>query len=138
MAGPIVELGLGNGRTFDHLRSLFPDRRIFVFERSPNAHALSTPSSEFLIVGDLRETLPYAQTTLGDPAALLHSDIGCGDPNIDRRTAQLISAHLEKLVAPGGYVISDQHLAADGFAEMPLPDGVSEGRYTLLCRGAGK
>ena len=23
--GPILELGLGNGRTFDHLRELFPD-----------------------------------------------------------------------------------------------------------------
>ena len=24
MAGPVLELGLGNGRTYDHLRFLFP------------------------------------------------------------------------------------------------------------------
>ena len=28
--GPILELGLGNGRTYDHLRELFPDREIFM------------------------------------------------------------------------------------------------------------
>ena len=33
-AGPILEVGLGNGRTYDHLRRLFPDRDIFVFERA--------------------------------------------------------------------------------------------------------
>jgi hypothetical protein len=27
--GCIFELGLGSGRTFDHLRQLFPDREIF-------------------------------------------------------------------------------------------------------------
>jgi len=30
--GPILEVGLGNGRTFDHLREIFPSREIFVFE----------------------------------------------------------------------------------------------------------
>ncbi|MEJ0068675.1 MAG: class I SAM-dependent methyltransferase [Pseudomonadota bacterium] len=28
----MLELGLGNGRTYDHLRSLFPDHEIFVFD----------------------------------------------------------------------------------------------------------
>ena len=27
--GPILELGLGSGRTYDHLRDRFPDREIF-------------------------------------------------------------------------------------------------------------
>ena len=31
--GPVLEFGLGNGRTYDHLRSLLPERTIFVFER---------------------------------------------------------------------------------------------------------
>ena len=30
--GHILELGLGNGRTYDHLRDLFPDRDIYVFD----------------------------------------------------------------------------------------------------------
>jgi len=136
--GPIVELGLGNGRTYDHLRELFPDRAIYVFERAPNAHASSMPTPPYLIVGDLTETLPRAATILGRPASLLHSDIGCGDPDIDHRTAQLIAGYLEKLVAPGGYVISDQPLAAQGFSAVPMPEGVDEARYTLLQRWTGK
>ena len=32
ITGPILEFGLGSGRTYDHLRGLFPDRRIIVFE----------------------------------------------------------------------------------------------------------
>ncbi|MDX1738439.1 MAG: class I SAM-dependent methyltransferase, partial [Alphaproteobacteria bacterium] len=31
--GHVLELGLGNGRTYDHLREILPDREIFVFER---------------------------------------------------------------------------------------------------------
>ena len=33
--GPVLELGLGNGRTYDHLRARLPGRDIFVFERAP-------------------------------------------------------------------------------------------------------
>ncbi len=36
--GFALELGLGNGRTYDHLRSLFPDRAIYVCERQVAAH----------------------------------------------------------------------------------------------------
>ncbi len=31
--GTVFELGLGNGRTYDHLRQLFPDRDVYVFDR---------------------------------------------------------------------------------------------------------
>ena len=30
--GHVLELGLGNGRTYDHLRLLFPNRNIYVFD----------------------------------------------------------------------------------------------------------
>ena len=43
IVGPILELGLGNGRTYDHLRGLHPGREIFVFERQPAAHPDSSP-----------------------------------------------------------------------------------------------
>ncbi|MGH7109946.1 MAG: class I SAM-dependent methyltransferase, partial [Stellaceae bacterium] len=57
LAGDVLEMGLGNGRTYDHLRQLFPDRRIFVCERSLAAHPASLPPAELLILGDMRETL---------------------------------------------------------------------------------
>ena len=45
--GPVLELGLGNGRTYDHLRELMPDREIFVLERQPMARptARRTPAT---------------------------------------------------------------------------------------------
>ncbi len=36
--GPVLELGLGNGRTYDHLREILPGREIFVFDRRVAAH----------------------------------------------------------------------------------------------------
>ena len=36
--GCVLELGLGNGRTYDHIRSLMPERRIYVFDRRIAAH----------------------------------------------------------------------------------------------------
>ncbi len=56
--GIVLELGLGNGRTYDHLRTLFPDREIHVCERQVAAHPDCVPPPEFLILGDMRETLP--------------------------------------------------------------------------------
>ncbi|MEP5008510.1 class I SAM-dependent methyltransferase, partial [Roseobacter sp.] len=31
--GDVLELGLGNGRTYDHLRDRLPNRRIWVIDR---------------------------------------------------------------------------------------------------------
>ncbi len=38
LEGPVFELGLGNGRTYDHLRELLPGREIFVCERHLAPH----------------------------------------------------------------------------------------------------
>ncbi len=43
LPGPVLELGLGNGRTYDHLREILPAREIFVFERRIAAHPASIP-----------------------------------------------------------------------------------------------
>ena len=58
--GAVLELGLGNGRTYDHLRALFPDREIFVFDRRVAAHPDCIPDDAHMILGDVRETLPAA------------------------------------------------------------------------------
>ena len=63
--GPILELGLGNGRTYSHLRQLFPDRQIWVFERDVAAHPDSIPPAELLLLGDFRETLASALAKTG-------------------------------------------------------------------------
>lgn len=60
LPGPVFELGLGNGRTFHHMREIIEGRDIYVFERAVASHPDSTPSDEMLILGDVNETLPQA------------------------------------------------------------------------------
>jgi len=64
LSGPVLEFGLGNGRTYDHLRSLLPGRPIFVFERQVAAHPDCIPPDECLLLGDLHETLEGASAVI--------------------------------------------------------------------------
>src|SRR5438128_10675975 len=77
--GFVLELGLGNGRTYDHLRSLFPDRSIYVCERRVAAHPDCVPPPELLILGDMRETLAAARDRFGGRVALAHCDVRTGE-----------------------------------------------------------
>ena len=136
LPGPVLELGLGNGRTFDHLRGLFPDREIFVFERQPAAHPDCMPDPRHLVVGDLRETLLGAAAFLPGPAALVHSDIGTADAGRNARVAAWLAEALPPLIGPGGVTASDQRLDDPRLLPLSLPAGVSEGRYFLYRRAA--
>ena len=80
MPGVILELGLGNGRTYDHLRGLFPERDIYVFDRQIDAHPDCIPDDDHMFVGEVVERLPDAAARVGKSAALVHSDIGSGRP----------------------------------------------------------
>ncbi len=73
IAGPVLELGLGNGRTYDHLRSRLPERRIFVFERQISAHPDCVPPDQDVFLGDFLQHLPVALDRTGRPAALVHA-----------------------------------------------------------------
>ncbi|MGI9331739.1 MAG: class I SAM-dependent methyltransferase, partial [Gammaproteobacteria bacterium] len=84
LPGPVLEVGLGKGRTYDYLRTLFPDREIFAFDRTVHALENCTPDPDHLILGELRQTLPDALRHIGTRAALVHADIGSTDPSIDQ------------------------------------------------------
>ncbi len=60
MAGPVFELGLGNGRTYDHLREITSGREVYVFEREVASNPASTPPPHLTLLGDVRDTLPAA------------------------------------------------------------------------------
>ena len=129
--GPVIELGLGNGRTFDHLREILPDREIFAFDRSVTAHPASIPDAHHMIVGEIRDTLPVSGGRIGGLAALVHCDLGSGDPTADLAKSLWLAPMIAERTAPGGYVASGIELAMAGFAELPrTPDAVL-GRYWL-------
>ena len=129
--GVVLELGLGNGRSFDHLRARLPGREIFVFERNPQAHPASTPSTDRLIVGTLEETLPAARDRFAGKVALLHSDIGTGDDDRNLRFAAWLGPELIPFLAPGAIVASDQCLPALDAFRTSRPHGVEQDRYYL-------
>ncbi len=129
--GTIVELGLGNGRTYDHLRERLPGRPIFVFERRPAPHPGCLPPEPYLVVGDFAATLPTALERIGGPAALLHSDIGTGDEARNARLAAWIAGLLPGMLADGAVVASDQALLTPRLRPLRLPDAVPEGRYFM-------
>ncbi|MDX1541419.1 MAG: class I SAM-dependent methyltransferase [Geminicoccaceae bacterium] len=132
--GPVLELGLGNGRTFDHLRSRLPDREIFVFDRQVNAHPACIPDPAHLFLGDIHETLPQAPAHLPAPAALAHTDLGTGDARSNQRLATWLARALPKVLAAGAVIAADQPLDDTDLEPLPLPDGVPPDRYFLYRR----
>ena len=133
--GLVLELGLGNGRTYDHLRARLPGREIYVFERSPAAHPDCMPPEGYLIVGDIFETLPLFTERFGaGSAALIHSDIGTGDEEANRELAKRLSPLLEALLQPGGMILADRAFDLPSCTDISSRTGVAEGRYFVYRR----
>jgi hypothetical protein len=133
--GLVLEMGLGNGRTYDHLRDRLPGREIYVFERSPAAHPASTPPDEYLIVGDIFDTLPIFTKRFGRrSAALIHTDIGTGDEDRNCELAKRLSPLLDALLQPGGLLLADRAFTMPSCSDICSETGVSKGRY-FVYRG---
>ena len=137
LPGLVLELGLGNGRTYDHLRERLPEREIYVFERRVAAHPDCIPPDDKLILGDVQETLPASLTRFRGQVALVHADVGTGDVETNRVLAAAISAVIGDFLAPGGYLVCDQQITFPGAEAVPLPEGVAPGRYIYLRKPAG-
>lgn len=131
MPGAVLEFGLGNGRTYDHLRGLFAVDDIYVFEREVNAHLDCIPDDAHLILGDMMDTLQTVQERIGQKAKLAHCDIGTGDKAASVALAKRMSDYLDPLIEAGGYVVSDQPIEVEGWTAQDLPDNVKPGRYYI-------
>ena len=131
LPGPVLELGLGNGRTYDHLRERLPERTILVFDRVLAAHPHCIPPAEMFFLGELETTLPLAYERIGATAALAHADIGSGRGDHDSANTALLSRLLPPLLRAGALVVSDQQLSGAELNLEALPPGVPTGRYFL-------
>jgi len=128
--GPVLELGLGNGRTFDHLREILPDREIFVFDRVVNANPKSTPDAAHMFLGEVVDQLAAQQDRFIGTVAMVHSDLGTGTDEDAPLTAALIPL-LRPLLAPGAVLIANNPFPAAEWDAVPLPDGVPAERYFM-------
>ncbi len=133
--GLVLELGLGNGRTYDHLRDRLPGRDIYVFERSPAAHPSCTPPESHLLVGDIFETLPAFRERFGAGcAALIHADIGTGDQEQNRILADRLAPLIAPLLQPGGIFLGDRPFPLHGCRDVSGETGIDPGRYFAYRR----
>ncbi len=129
--GVVLELGLGNGRTYDHLRKRLPGREIFVFDRQVNAHPDCVPDDGHLFLGDIEEQLPLAAARLGRTAALIHSDVGTGDRERNARLVAVLAPLMAQMLRPGGILMADQAMHREDWRALQLPGGVPAGRYFM-------
>ena len=120
--GPVFEIGLGKGRTYDHLRRILPDRAIYCFDREHHAPPEESPSAEFLVLGEIQATLPALAQRLGTKAALAHCDIGTRKPARDMEFARYLAATLPGVMAPGGIVLGDRPMESPRLEPLPAPD----------------
>ena len=131
LPGIVLELGLGNGRTYDHLRERLPDREIIVFEREVRAHPDCIPDDAHLVLGAIEDTLPAFAESHAKQAVLVHSDIGTGDAARNRALAGWLADALPPLLGSGSFVVADQPLDGPPLARQPLPGGIAADRYFI-------
>ncbi|MGH8721835.1 MAG: class I SAM-dependent methyltransferase [Burkholderiales bacterium] len=132
--GAVIELGLGNGRTYDHLRArLGADRRIYALDRQLAAHPACVP--EQFLLGEFREALPELRRRIGRSVALVHADTGSGDEAASGKQALELAPLLDPLLVEGAIVVSDQDMQPR-WQGVPLPEGVAPGRYFIWRRSA--
>lgn len=133
--GPVFELGLGNGRTYHHMRQIMPTRDIYVFERAVASHPDSTPPDSQLILGDVNQTLPAALARFGPTAALIHADLGGHDRSKNDAFARRLSPLVEPMLTPGGLMVSSDRMYFDTLTEIDLPVDAVEGRCFIYRAG---
>ena len=129
LRGHVLELGLGNGRTYDHLRQILPDREIFVFEREVRAHPDCIPDDDHLILGDIEVTLPREGPRFDRKIALIHSDIGTGETKRNQKLASWLAEIIPGFLGQGAWVVADQALDTPTLHAQPLPEGIAPDRY---------
>ncbi len=136
LPGPVLELGLGKGRTFDHLRTYATGREIFVFDRGVYAAPELRPDAAHFVEGDFRTTLPSALEIIGAPAALVHADIGSDDPARDAALATDLAPLVDALGQDGTVVLSDRELPAPNWIALPLPEDAGDWPYFMWRIGS--
>ncbi len=129
--GPILELGLGNGRTYDHLREIYPNKEIFVFDFAMDCHPSCAPDAHHMILGNIRDTLVFCGPRIGAKASFAHIDIGSADPTNDLATASWLAPSIDAHMAVGGIILCALELSLPNYETLKKPDGIHRGRYHI-------
>lgn len=126
ISGDVLELGLGNGRTYDHLRQELPGRRIWVVDRVLQCHPSCEPPQADFLMGEA-EPMLAALAEKGARIALAHYDLGKGIKAEDIIEGARMSPLIGAVMVPGGLIVSQQPLV--GFEQLRGPETIDIERY---------
>ena len=126
LQGDALDLGLGNGRTYDHLREILPNRRIWVIDRVLQCHPSCTPPDADFLQGEA-EPMLQKLVDMGAKIVMAHYDFGFGIKEKDVAEAARLSPLIAKVMQPGGMIVSGQPLV--GFEQIAGPDSIAPDRY---------
>ena len=126
LSGDALDLGLGNGRTYDHMREVLKGRRIWVIDRALNCHPSCVPPEADFLQGEAEPMLDRLARA-GAKIRLAHYDLGFGVKEQDVAEAGRLSPLIARIMLPGGILVSGQPLA--GFAQIAGPDSIAPDRY---------
>lgn len=126
LVGDALDLGNGNGRTYDHLRQILPGRRIWVIDRVLQCHPSCTPPAADFLQGEA-EPMLQKLVDAGARIAMAHYDFGFGIKESDVAEAARLSPLIARIMLPGGLIVSGQPLP--GFARITGPDSIAADRY---------
>ena len=132
--GIVVELGLGKGRTFDHLRERLPGRVIYVFDHELSCEPEYAPASAYWMFGEITTILPAFCERFAGQAALVHADIGTRHREQDQRLANFIATQLQTLMTAGGVVVSDRPMEGTRWSILPRLPEMDHFPYFMYCQ----
>jgi hypothetical protein len=124
--GDVLELGLGNGRTYDHLREKIPGRPIWVIDRVLQPHPSCVPPAQHFLQGEADDMLAELARR-GARMALAHYDFGYGVKVRDVAEGARLSPLIGALMVPDGLIVSQQPLI--GLEQVAGPDTIDPERY---------
>ena len=129
LPGPVLDLGIGAGRTYDHLCALFPNREVFAYDSVLQSALGVLPDAQHMIVGDIRDTLSVSLDRIGDRAALIHNDLGSADAVGNAALAAWLAPAVLEVARGEAIVVSSFLLAFPRAKTLALPTGIAPGRY---------
>ncbi len=131
LPGPVLEFGLGKGRTYDFLRERLPGREIFAFDRELHCPPDCVPDAAHLLLGEFRDTVPGALARIGAAAALAHFDVGTEDRAADAALVAWLGPATAPLLRPGALVVADREMRVAGWTAAPLDATLGDRRHYL-------
>ena len=120
--GVVFEMGLGHGRTYDHLRTHLPDREIYVLDREIDSFDDCVPPDDRFLMGDIADTLAeVGRGRFSGKVILAHADLGSYTEEHNFAMIAKLNGNLPSVLAPRAIVISDLPLELAGVRRLPLP-----------------